>query len=249
MLVAITRNISPRLAELYLDVDINRARQQHDAYCDVLRRNGARVRRLDASHEHGDSCFVEDPAIVVDELAIVTTMGAAHRRLEPRDIEPVLRDYRAIEHVAASARIEGGDVLRIDKEIFVGRSSRTDSAGAAELRRILQPYGYHVVEVDVRGGLHLKTACTAISQTTLLANREWVDADALRRPIVIDVDPAEPFGANVLLVGDAVIMNAAFPLTLDRVRTRLPQVQSVDTSEFAKADGGLTCLSLIFDVA
>ena len=248
MQLALVRNVSPKLADLYPAVDIDRARQQHDAYCDVLRRNGARVRRLDASEEHGDSCFVEDPAIVVDEVALLTTMGAAHRRLEPRDIEPVLREYRRVERVEGGARIEGGDVLRIGKEIFVGRSARTDAAGVAELRRILEPHGYRVSDVEVRGGLHLKTACTAIGENTLLVNRDWVDADALRRPIVIDVDPREPMAANVLLVGDASVMNESYPRTLERVRARVPQVQTVDISEFGKADGGLTCLSLIFNI-
>ena len=247
MLFALTRAVSPKLAELYPAVDIDRARRQHEAYCDVLQRNGARVRVLDASHDLGDSCFVEDNAIVVDEVAILTTMGAAHRRLEPREIAPVLEEYRDLERIAAGAKIEGGDVLRIGRDIFVGRSARTDIAGVRELRRILEPRGYRVLDVEVRGGLHLKTACTAISDTTLLANRDWVDADALKRPIVIDVDPSEPFGANVLLAGDAIVMNEAFPRTLERVRSRIPHVQSVDTSEFAKADGGLTCLSLIFE--
>lgn len=246
MLLALTRAVSPKLAELYPAVDIPRARQQHDEYCDVLRRNGARVRRLDFSADHGDSCFIEDPAVIVDEIALLTTMGAAHRRLEPGEIEPVLREYRRVEQVTPAARIEGGDVLRIGKDIFVGRSARTDAAGVEELRRFLEPHGYRITDVEVRGGLHLKTACTALSETTLLVNRDWVDADALQRPIVVDVDPSEPFGANALLIGDAIVMNEAFPATLDRVRARIPDVQAVNIGEFAKADGGLTCLSLIF---
>jgi len=247
VLFALTRAVSPKLVELYPSVDLDAARRQHDAYCDVLRRNGAFVRRLDASADLGDSCFIEDNAVVVDELAILTTMGAGHRRGEPVEVEPVLRQYRAVERVADGARIEGGDVLRIGNDFFVGRSARTDSAGIGELRRMLEPHGYRVHDVEVRGGLHLKTACTAISETTLLANRDWVDVDALGRPIVIDVDPAEPFAANVLLVGEAVIMNEAFPRTLQRVRERIPHVQAVDTSEFVKADGGLTCLSVLFN--
>jgi dimethylargininase len=246
MLVAITRAVSEKLAELYPAVDVDLARRQHAAYCDLLRQQGARVRCLDFSVDHGDSCFIEDTAVVVDELAVLTTMGARHRREEPREVEPVLREYRPIERVADEAKIEGGDVLRIDHEIFVGRSARTDRAGVDELRRILAPRGYRVVEVEVRDGLHLKTAVTAIDAGTLLANREWVDIDALRRPAVIDVDAGEPLAANVLRIGQHVVMNAACPATVARVRARFSNVQALDISEFAKADGGLTCLSLIF---
>jgi dimethylargininase len=245
MIVALTNAVSSNLATLYPAVDIARARRQHDRYCDVLRRNGLEVRRLELNAEHGDGCFIEDNAIVVNEVAILTTMGAEHRRQEPAAIAPVLEEYRRVERVAGDARIEGGDVLQIDRAIFVGRSSRTNQRGVDELARILEPLHYRVTAVDVADGLHLKTACTALDASTVLANREWIDMAAFDDFDVIEVDPDEPTAANVLRIGDAIVMHEGSARTIARVRDRFTNVQTVDISEFARADGGLTCLSLI----
>ena len=245
-MIALTNNVSPELAALYPAVDIDLARRQHAAYREVLQRNGADVRALDLNRELGDGCFIEDNAIVVGEVAILTTMGAEHRRREPEAIAAVLAEYRRVERVANDARIEGGDVLRIDRHIFVGRSARTDERGIAELQRILEPLHYRVTPVQVADGLHLKTAVTALDEATLLANREWVDMSAFEDFDVIEVHPDEPTAGNVLLAGDAIVMHQANVRTVDRVRQRFSRVQTVDISEFAKADGGLTCLSLIF---
>lgn len=245
MLVALTNAVSPDLAALYPAVDIGLARRQHDAYCDMLRRNRVEVRRLELNADLGDGCFIEDNAIVVDEVAILATMGAAHRRDEPEAIAPVLAEYRRVERVASDAKIEGGDVLKIDRAIFIGRSARTDDRGIAEAKRILEPFGYRVVAVDVADGLHLKTAVTALDSSTLLANRAWTDMKPFARFNVIDVDPDEPTAANVLRIGDAIAMHEGSTRTVARVRKRFTNVQTVDISEFAKADGGLTCLSLI----
>jgi dimethylargininase len=247
MIVALTNEVSSNLAALYPAVDVARARGQHDAYGDALRRNGVDVRQLSLNAEHGDGCFIEDNAIVVDEVAILTNMGAVHRRGEPAAVAPILEKYRRIERIAKAATIEGGDVLRIDRDIFVGRSERTNQRGIDELKRILEPHGYRVIEVDVVYGLHLKTACTALDSSTLLANRAWLDVDALERRDVIDVHPNEPTAANVLRIGDAIVMHEGCAQTVTRVRERFPRVETVDISEFAKADGGLTCLSLIFN--
>lgn len=245
MLIALTNAVSANLAALYPVVDIARARRQHDSYCDVLRRNGVDVRRLEVNSDLGDGCFIEDNAIVVDEVAILTTMGAAHRRDEPEAIAPVLAEYRRVERVAADARIEGGDVLQVDRDIFIGRSVRTNDRGIAEARRILEPLFYRVVAVHVADGLHLKTAVTALDSSTLLANRAWVEMSAFGHFDVIDVHPDEPTAANVLRIGDAIVMHEGSTGTVARVRDRFTNVQTVDISEFAKADGGLTCLSLI----
>ena len=247
MPIALTNLVSSRLVDLYPAVDITRARQQHDRYCETLRRNGVEVRRLDVNSELGDGCFIEDNAIVLDEVAILTTMGAPHRAAEPEAVAAVLQEYRRVERVANDARIEGGDVLQIDREIFIGRSARTDDRGIAEANRILAPFGYRVVGVDVADGLHLKTACTALDSSTLLANRAWLDMAPFQRFNVIDVHPDEPTAANVLRIGERIVMHEGSRRTLARVRESFPDVQTVDISEFAKADGGLTCLSLVFE--
>ena len=246
MFVALTNAVSDTLAVLYPAVDIERARRQHDAYCDALRRHGAMVQRLLINVEHGDGCFIEDNAIVCDEVAILTSMGAAHRRGETTAMAPVLAQYRRVERVADDARVEGGDVLRIDRHIFVGRSARTDQRGIDELRQMLEPLYYRVTAVHVADGLHLKTAVTALDSSTLLANSEWVDMSAFNDFDVIDIHPDEPTAGNVLLIGDAIVMHSGHTRTVARVRARFPRVETVDISEFAKADGGLTCLSLIF---
>ena len=248
MLIALTNAVSSKLVDLYPAVDQAKALQQHEHYCEALQRHGAQVRRLSVNAEHGDGCFIEDNAVVVDEVAILTTMGAAHRRQEPRAIAPVLAEYRPVKGVADDARIEGGDVLRIDRDIFVGRSVRTNQRGVDELRRILEPLGYRVIGVDVADGLHLKTACTALDPSTLLANRAWLDMAPFQRFKVIDVHPGEPTAANVLQIGGAIVMHEGCRRTVARVRERFPHAQTVDIAEFAKADGGLTCLSLIFEV-
>jgi len=248
MLIALTNAVSPKLADLYPAVDHAKAKQQHERYRAALGRNGVDVRLLDVNAEHGDGCFIEDNAIVVDEVAILTTMGAAHRVGEPAAVGEVLQPYRRVERVAGGARVEGGDVLQIDRAIFIGRSARTDDRGIDEVRRILEPLHYRVIAVDVADGLHLKTACTALDSSTLLANQDWLDMTAFAQFDVIDVHPAEPTAANVLSIGDAIVMHEGCDRTVGRVRERFPRVQTVDISEFAKADGGLTCLSLIFEV-
>ena len=248
MRVALTNAVSSRLADLYPAVDIDRARHQHDGYCEALRRNHVEVRQLDLNRESGDGCFIEDNAIVVDEVAILTTMGAAHREREPEAVaEPLLR-YRRLERVARPACVEGGDVLQIDRGIFIGRSARTDDRGIDEVRRILEPLHYRVVAVDVVDGLHLKTACTALDSSTLLANPDWLDMAVFEHFDVIEVHPDEPAAGNVLRIGGAIVMHEGATRTVERVRRRFPNVQTVDISEFAKADGGLTCLSLVFNV-
>jgi dimethylargininase len=246
-LIALTNAVSPKLAELYPSVNIARARVQLDAYCDMLRSYGADVRRLQINSEHADACFIEDNAIVVKEVAILTPMGTHHRRAEPATLAPLLAEYRNVERVSPDAGLEGGDVLQIDREIFVGRSARTNRKGVDELRRLLEPHGYHVIDVEVRGGLHLKTACTALDASTLLANPDWVDVDRFAGRDIISVDRREPAAANVLRVGGAVIMQDSCARTAEQVRRRFPHVRTIDMSEFEKADGGLTCLSLLFD--
>ena len=248
MLIALTNAVSAKLVDLYPAVDHAVALQQHERYCEALQRHGAQLRRLSVNAEHGDGCFIEDNAVVVDEVAILATMGASHRRHEPRAMAPVLAEYRPIAYVADHARIEGGDVLRVDRDIFVGRSARTNQRGVDALRDILEPLGYRVTGVDVADGLHLKTACTALDASTLLAHRAWLDMAPFQRFDVIDVHPDEPTAANVLRIGDAIVMHEGCPRTIERVRERFPHAQTVDISEFARADGGLTCLSLMFEV-
>jgi len=252
MIVAITREPARAMAgcELtYLDrrpVDAALAAAQHRAYRETLAACGARVVALPAIEELPDSVFVEDTAVVLDELAVLTSPGKESRRGEVGPIEPEVARLRPVERVSRPATIEGGDVLRVGRRLFVGLSPRTNRAGAEALRRLAAPLGYEVTAVEVRGCLHLKTGCSALDDETLLVNPEWMDTGTFRGYEVVRVHAGEPWAANVLRVGGSLCVSAAHPRTAELIARRGHDVRPLDISEFAKAEGGLTCLSLIF---
>jgi dimethylargininase len=195
-----------------------------------------------------DAVFVEDTAIVLDEVAVITRPGATSRQPETASIAMALEPYRELRFIEAPATIDGGDVLRVGKSLFVGMTSRSSAEGIAQLRELVAPFGYTVTGVPVTGCLHLKTAVTQIAPDMLLINPAYVD------PLVFDmhsieVDPSEPFGGNAVLISDTVIYPSAFPRTRRRMEQAGIRVQTVDASELAKAEGGVTCCSLLFTVA
>lgn len=194
-----------------------------------------------------DSVFVEDAAIVVDELAIICRPGAESRRAETGAIEPAIAPYRStIAHIEGPGTVDGGDVLIVGRRVFVGRSTRTNDEGIEQVRDILQPRGYTVEEASVRNCLHLKSACTAIDDHTVLINRAWTDDAVFDGIELIDVDPREPHAANVLPIDGSVLAPASAPRTMDRLRLRGYGIRAIESDELAKAEGGLTCCSLIF---
>jgi dimethylargininase len=250
--VAITHTPSPRMNDAertFIDVheiDLDLAALQHEEYRRMLERAGAQVVVLETNLDHADAVFVEDTAVVLDEIAILTSMGAPSRRDEPRGIEPELRRYRGqIARIEAPATLEGGDVLRVGRTLFVGATARTNAAGVEALRRISRPFGYEVRTVAVDGCLHLKTACTALPDGTLLVSPRWLDARDLAGFSILNVAEGEPDAANVALVGERVLMAAAHPKTIALVKSRGFDVDAVDLSEFAKAEGCVTCLSIL----
>jgi len=252
MRVAITRDVSPAIARCELThlerepIDAARAARQHTAYADVLARLGCDVKRLPAEPDLPDSVFVEDGAVVLDELAVATRPGARSRRAEVASLVEALRPYREVVAVGAPGTLDGGDVLRIDRDLYVGLSSRTDAEGIERLRELVAPHGYVVHAVEVEGCLHLKSAATLVARDTLLVNPDWVERGAFGEREWIEVDPAEPFGANALLVGETVVFAEAFPRTRERLEERGIRVVGVDVSELGKAEGGVTCCSLVF---
>lgn len=228
-------------------IDLARVAEQHGAYCRMLEACGVTVHVLDANREHPDCVFIEDTAIVLDEIAIVTSMGAPSRAREPAGIEPALRRFRGqVVRIEPPATIEGGDVLRVGRKLLVGVTSRTNGKGVAALSDIVRRHGYVVVPVRVSGCLHLKTACTALPDGTLLINPAWVDLGALLGFELLGVHEDEPHAANVLLAGDVVCTGAQSPGTAAEIRRRGFEVRTVDLSELAKAEGCTTCLSLLF---
>lgn len=251
-LVAITRRPSARLVECELTyrdrepIDVGAALRQHEAYCQALEACGAQVERLAADERFPDGVFMEDTAVVLDEVGVVSMPGALSRRGEVEVMSDVLGRYREVRRLTLPATLEGGDVLRIGREIYVGQSSRTNAAGAEGLRDAVAAFGYTVIPVPVAGSLHLKTAGTALDDETILANTDWVDPAAFKGKRVLAADPAEPWAGNALRVDGAVLMDAACPRTMEMVSRAGYKVAGVDISEFVKAEAGLTCLSLVF---
>jgi len=228
-----------------LSIDVALARRQHAAYEHALRDAGYTVERLEASPEMPDSVFIEDVAIVFDELAIVTRPGAESRRAEVPAVAEALQRFRPVRVIQPPGTIDGGDVLVAGRQVFVGLSTRTNADAARQMREILAPLGYTVREARVRGCLHLKSAVTAIAGGTLLANLAWIERGLFDGFDVVEIDASEPMAANALRVGDRVIYPTAFPRTADRLAARGLTLSFVDASEVAKAEGAVTCCSLI----
>ncbi|HJU64697.1 MAG TPA: arginine deiminase family protein [Gemmatimonadaceae bacterium] len=248
---AVTREVSPaferceltHLARTPLSVDL--ARAQHREYERCLEQLGGSVVRLEPAPNAPDSVFVEDTAVVFDECAVITRPGAVTRRGEVTAVEELLRRYRPVWRMEAPATLDGGDVLRVGSRVFVGLSSRTNANGVQQLRELLAPHGYRVHGVSVHGCLHLKSAVTALSGHLLLINRSWTSASAFSDLELLDVDASEPFAANALPIGDTILYAAAFPRTRERIEARGFQMRAVELSELAKAEGAVTCCSLI----
>ena len=226
-------------------IDCGRIVEEHAAYCRLLAECGAAVRTLDANRALPDSVFIEDTAVVLDEVAILCPMGADSRRAEPLAMEPVLREYRDVVRIERPAKLEGGDVLRIGRTLLVGQSRRTNSAGIAALASIARRYGYRMISAPVRGSLHLKTACCALPDGRLLVNPAWIDTSALGAYVLVSVPEGEPWAANIAVVNGEVLMNAAHVRTAELVQSLGFSVRSTPLREFAKAEGGITCLSLL----
>ncbi|HKV61339.1 MAG TPA: arginine deiminase family protein [Candidatus Acidoferrum sp.] len=252
MLTAITRAVSPSIVHCELSfidrkpIDLAAAQEQHHAYENLLRKLGARVISLPAEPELPDSMFVEDPVIVLDELAVILPLGTETRRREAASLAHALSEFRKLEYVSLPGTLEGGDVLHIDRKIFVGLTKRSNAEGIRQLAAILARHNYEVIAVPVTGCLHLKSAVTYLGRNTLLANRAWFDTTSLAAFDWIDVDPAEPHAANALALGGTIILPASFPRTRACIEARGFHVTPLDISELQKAESGLTCSSLLF---
>jgi dimethylargininase len=252
MLTAITRGVSSRLVECELSfrereqIDISRAQAQHAEYEAALAGLGARVVSLPALPNQPDCVFVEDPVVVLDEIAVITRMGAETRRGESESLAKTVAQYRELRWIETPGSLEGGDVMRVDKTLYVGVSSRTNAAGIEQLARLVEPYGYWVTPVEVRGCLHLKSACCYLGNKTLLANRTWIDTDAFCGLRFADVPEDEPRAANILRIDDTILMPSHYTRTRALLEANGFRVQRVDVSELLKAEAGVTCMSLLF---
>lgn len=253
MLHAITRPPSPALARCaltYLDrctIDPERAIAQHAVYEEVLRRLGVTVHSLPPEPDLPDAVFLEDAAVVVNELAVISHPHLPSRQPETESVSVALAPFRMLHRLNSHASLEGGDVMRIGRTVFVGRSGRTNDEGIRQLAAALHPIGYRVEPVDVTGCLHLKTGGTYIGRNTILANAAWIDTTRFRGFDILAVSPDEPWAGNALLVGDTVVLAAGFPRTEALLTERGFPVETADISELAKAEAGLTCCSIVFE--
>ena len=251
-LIAITHVPSPKMQDYertYVDdqpIDLALAERQHEGYREALRACGCDVTLLETNREMPDCVFVEDTALVLDELAVMMSPGAVSRRREPAGIQPEIAKYRPIARIKLPATIDGGDIVVSGREIYVGRSPRTNDEGIQALRTTLAPYGYSVTGVPVTGCLHLKTACSALADGRFLVNAGWIDASAFDPTVLVQVPDNEPWAGDVVVIEDQIIASDAFPETIELLRGLGWRVVPVSVSEFAKAEGGVTCLSLVF---
>jgi dimethylargininase len=231
----------------HVSVDYEAARRQHAAYCRKLEGLDVSVRTLDVNQDYPDCAFIEDVAIVLDEIAILASMGTESRSPEPVAIEKELSLFREVCSIDPPAAIEGGDVLQIGCTLLVGLSSRTNLAGAAALAQIVERHGYRVVPVPVLGCLHLKTACTALPDARLLVNSTWVDVRFLDEFEQLSIPANEPRAANTLPINEHVLLPANHVETGDCLSRLGLKIEPIDISEFAKAEGGVTCLSILYE--
>ena len=251
MTIAITRQVSPRFNECELThiertpIDIDIARSQHNEYVHALRSIECGVVELPAEPELPDSVFVEDTAFILPEVAVITRPGADSRKPETESILRTLAPLKKLVQLKAPATLDGGDVLVMGKSIFIGLSTRSNQEAIAQLKELLGDFGYSVTGVQMHDCLHLKSAISRVDDKTLLINKNWLDTHHFIEYRLIEVHPEEPFAANCLPVGDFVIYPTAFPGTATRLEEAGYKLLRVDVSELAKAEGAVTCCSLI----
>ncbi|UCE17686.1 MAG: dimethylargininase [Gemmatimonadota bacterium] len=253
LFIALTHIVSPNISQCEVTyrnrepIDYDRAVKQHEAYCQLLRDCGLDVIELSVNRDYPDSTFLEDTAVVVDEIAIMANLGVASRRGEVNGVEQELAKYRKIRRIEPPATLDGGDVLKIGRDIFVGLSPRTNEAGIQSLKRFLAPFGYKIIPVILKDCLHLKSACTTLDKKALLVNASWLDLEPFSNFRIIQVPEDESEAANALRVNDTIFMHSGFSKTVQIARAEGFAVKTTDISELLKAEAGMTCSSIIFE--
>lgn len=254
MRIAITRGLAPSIVNCELThlerepINLEVGVEQHARYEACLEELGCEVRRLPIEPEMPDSVFVEDAAVVLDEMAVITRPGAESRRVETLSVSRALEAYREIQRIEKPGTLDGGDVLLIGRVLYVGASERSNRSGIEQLAEIVAIHGYQVRVAPVHGCLHLKSAVTQVGEGTLLMNPAFTSIECFEGLELLEVDPLEPLGANALLLGETVLYPAGYPRTRRRMEGKGLQVRTVDVSELRKAEGGVTCCALILEV-
>jgi dimethylargininase len=249
--LAITREVSSSFGNCeltYLDrveIDVEMARRQHDCYVQTLEELGCQVMRLPEEPDLPDAVFVEDTALILEEIAILMRPGAESRRPEVASVAKALMEYRGLVQIEAPGSLDGGDTLRIAKDIYVGISQRSNKAGIEQLADLVSRFGYQVIPVPIHGCLHLKSAVTQVGPEAVLIQPEWVDKAVFKKYRQVKVDPGEPHAANALLIGDTLIYPEKYMQTIQRLEQCGLHLKTLDVSEIEKAEGAVTCCSLL----
>jgi dimethylargininase len=251
MTIAVTRDVSSRFNDCEIThiertlIDIDIARSQHADYVKALMELGCQVIELPQEPNLPDSVFVEDTAIILPEIAVITRPGADSRKPETESIGRVLSAHRPLGYLTEPATTDGGDILVLGKEVYVGLSTRSNQTAIEQIQKILNPFEYRVIGVNTNNCLHLKSAVTRINDVTILINKNWVDSKLFRKYSWVEVDAAEPFAANCLPINREIIYPAAFPKTRANLESQGYKIYPVAVDELAKAEGAVTCCSLI----
>jgi dimethylargininase len=245
-----SRNISEGISSSNYGKPVyTRALTQHAGYIAVLESCGVEVHIMEADPGFPDACFVEDTAVLAEQVAVITNLGAPTRQGEERQVEAALRDYYRddqIEHITAPGTLEGGDVMRIGNHFYAGLSARTNEEGAHQLIQFLNKHGYTGSMVKVNEMLHLKSGLAYLEKNLLLAAGEFIRHPTFADFITIPIDLKDAYSANCINVNGTVLIPAGYPATREKIEAAGLPTREVDVSEFRKIDGGLSCLSLRF---
>lgn len=222
---------------------------QHAEYVKTIESLGVKALVLEALEEYPDSCFVEDPAVVLKECAIITNSPRESRNGEKFEIEPAIKKYYSddrIYYIEAPGTMEGGDVMVVDKHIYIGQSDRTNAEGAKQFTEIVEKYGYTTSTVPVTEGLHLKDFAIYLENNNMLVSEKMNEAEAFKDFNRFVVPKEELYAINSLYINGTVLVPDGFPKTLEHIKSLGYPFKVVNTDEFKKIDGSLTCLSLRF---
>ena len=250
--VAVTRELTAAIGNCELTflhrsaIDFALAQQQHRDYQSALSSLGCEVVVVPAPPGLADSVFIEDTALVLDNIAVMLRPGVASRQLEVAGVAEVLRQFKPLRAIEPPGTIDGGDLLRVDNRIFAGLSTRSNQSGIQQLRDIVSDFGMTVETVETTKCLHLKSAVSEVAPGTLLINTDWISSSAFKDFELIPVDKEETHAANALRIGENLIYPSSFPRTMDVLMNRGIDVIPVDLTELQKAEGAVTCCSLIF---
>ena len=252
MLTAMTREINAAMDSCELTflprdkIDMDLVKHQHQQYQSALSSLGCEIVIVPTELDLADSVFIEDTAVVLDEIAVLCRPATVLREQEVAGVEDVLQHYRTLVSIQSPGTLEGGDLLRVGKVIYVGLSTRSNQNGIEQLRHIVADYGFSVETVETEKCLHLKSAVSEVAPGVLLINPDWISRSTFKNYELIDIDKREAHAANALLVGQKVIYPYSFPRTLEKLVNAGLDVTQVNVSELQKAEGAVTCCSLIF---